>query len=67
MCSLLRPAEIEQYYGDSKYDRVSLLCASASFYTRKVSLLTHIETRSPERVRCAGPPREGQETQRRVL
>ena len=33
-------AEIEQYYGDSKYDRVSLLCASASFYTRKVGLLT---------------------------
>ena len=29
-------AEIEQYYGDSKYDRLSLLCASASFYTRQV-------------------------------
>ena len=30
------PTEIEQYYGDSKYDRLSLLCASASFYTRQV-------------------------------
>ena len=31
--------EIEHYYGNSKYDRLSLLCASASYYTRKVSLV----------------------------
>ena len=62
----LTPAatEIEQYYGDAKAERVALLCASASFYTRLVreappppQLSSHIVCRGAwRRRRALGTP-----------
>ncbi len=64
-------AEVEQYYSHAKYDRVSLLCAMASFYTRKARLRCANSARSWSALTpCTalpGPPGARQGPSRRFL